>query len=143
MTVYCVYTDNTRHSYTGDHITSNIQGIRHLTHNSIKEVTMLQMDGVSALDCLSVSISAEHQTGNSILECKQVHGYNWYHIESMKVTVYSSVQCIAVRKNIHLHIIYTAPTLTNFNSVHVSWVHIMEQVGCTSTVRAKLIQSVL
>ena len=49
---------------------------------------MLQMDGVSALDRQSVSISAEHQTGNSILECKQVHGYNWKHIEHERHMIY-------------------------------------------------------
>ena len=51
---------------------------------------MLQMDGVSSLDGWSVSISAEHQTGNSIHDmhaCMDTTGSTW----NMRVTVYCNV----------------------------------------------------
>ena len=44
---------------------------------------MLQMDGVSALDWQSVSISAEHHTGNCMYAWLQVHAYG-YHLKHQK-----------------------------------------------------------
>ena len=73
VTVYCVYIyinkQHTQNCYTGDYRTSSIKSLQPHIYVT-KEVTMLQMNGVSALDCQSVRISAERQAGNSMHECK-------------------------------------------------------------------------
>ena len=45
---------------------------------------MLQMDGVSALDCQFVCTIAEHQTGNNMHECKCIDTTGSIELESQR-----------------------------------------------------------